>query len=224
MKIKIVFYFFFVIVFSIPMQAQVVIGSEKIPEKFSVLELISTTGGLRYPQLNSTQAGALKTALSAAANPLAGGLMFFHTDQAGNMEYYNGAQWSAVYMPFAVHSLRQPAGQGVEMIGSKNIQVPENASDVETQSYQLNFPATALSGISNLKVGKYLDFDNVIQSVTLDNASQITANNAFTVTFRRRAIHLIRESPEPFRFTLYATYDDNGTAKEIDLEVTLQRQ
>jgi hypothetical protein len=201
------------------MRTQVVIGSEKTPEKFSVLELLSTTGGLRYPQLATTQ----KSALNLAPNPLADGLMIFNVDNAGNLEYYNGSNWAAVYTPFVVRSIRQTgADQGVSITGTNSILVSVNANGVTAQTYHVNFPT--ITGISRLKVGKYLDFDNVVQSVTLNNTSLITTSNAFTVTFRQRAFDLIKESDKPIRFTLYATYDDDGTAKEIDFEVMLQRK
>jgi hypothetical protein len=213
------FWMFFLITHSVSTQAQVVIGSEKIPEKFSVLELHSTTGGLRYPQLTTTQKGAL----NPGSNPLANGLMIFNADYAGNLEYYNGGSWVQVYTPFVVQSIRQlGTDQGVNITGTNPILVQASATNVAAQTYSVHFPT--ITGISGLKVGKYLDFDNVVQSVTLSNTSLITTNNAFTVTFRQRAIDLIKESDEPIRFTLYATYDDNGAAKEVDFEVTLQRE
>jgi hypothetical protein len=214
------FWFFLLIVCSLPVRAQVVIGSEKIPEKFSVLELISTTRGLRYPQLTTSQ----RNALNPASNPLAGGLMIFNTDDAGNLEYYAGNVWTVVYTPFVVRSIRQSGvDQGVSITGRNLIPVQGNESAINTETYQVVFPGTLLSGISKLKVGKYLDFNHVVQSVELDNPLLVTGNNAFKVTFRQRAIDLLKESDDPLRFTLYATYDDNGAAKEVDFEVTLKK-
>ncbi|MDR2056841.1 MAG: hypothetical protein LBP83_00875 [Dysgonamonadaceae bacterium] len=212
---------FFLITYSISMQAQVVIGYNKTSEKFSVLELLSTTGGLRYPQLTQSQ----KDALSLTSNPLAGGLIVFNKDNAGNLEYYNGNSWTVVYTPFVIRSIRQLGrDQGVSITGTQSISVPVTASEVASQTYHIQLPGTILADISKLKVGKYLDFDNVVQSVTLNNTSIISTDNIFTVTFRQRAVDLIKQSSEPIRFTLYATYEDNGIAKEVDFEVTLQRE
>jgi hypothetical protein len=221
MRLKVVLGIFFGLVCSIPIQAQAVIGSNKIPEKFSVLELISTTGGLRYPQLNSVQMSALNATLNASSNSLAEGLVIFRTDNAGNLEYYNGTGWTVVYTPFITHPARPFSTQGVEITGPDIITVPGNVSSVGRQTYQVKFSGN-ISGISDLKVGKYLDFDNVVQSVTLNNAS-IGSSNEFELTFRQRAIDLIKESSAPIRFTLYATYNDNGTMKEIDIEIKLTK-
>ncbi|NDV46403.1 hypothetical protein D0T49_05030 [Paludibacter sp. 221] len=60
--------FFFVCIFQFSFfifnaNAQVTIGADKEPENYSLLELISNTGGVRLPQLNYTERAALTTQL-----------------------------------------------------------------------------------------------------------------------------------------------------------------
>jgi uncharacterized protein (TIGR02145 family) len=83
------------------LRAQVVIGSNKYPEKYSALELISNEkGGLRMPQLTTAQRDALKdgTSNSFTSNPnraipfLYEGLTIYNTTTRC-IEYYNAQRW-----------------------------------------------------------------------------------------------------------------------------------
>ncbi|MDR0681830.1 MAG: DUF1566 domain-containing protein [Dysgonamonadaceae bacterium] len=69
--------------------AQVTIGSDKTPENFSLLELVSNgSGALRLPQLTLDE----RKALNLSGNKLAKGLTIFNTT-AGCAEYWNGTKW-----------------------------------------------------------------------------------------------------------------------------------
>ena len=81
-------------------KAQVAIGDEKVPEPYSLLELIASSkkGGLSLPRLNDAeltiltdQILALKTTNVNAFNE-ARGLVIFNTD-IGCMEFWNSEKW-----------------------------------------------------------------------------------------------------------------------------------
>ena len=74
------------------LNAQVTIGDDKLPEDFSVLELISNgTQGLRLPQMTTVQRNAVTNA-DFKLNPLAKGLQIFNTT-SDCTEYWNGSRW-----------------------------------------------------------------------------------------------------------------------------------
>ena len=73
--------------------AQVTIGSNKHPENFSVLELISNNErGLRLPQLTNTQRDAMQAKFGAYAATEALGLMIYNTDNSCT-EVWTGTEW-----------------------------------------------------------------------------------------------------------------------------------
>jgi len=82
----------FILFFSSPLKAQVAIGSQNPPHSFSVLELIAKekTGGLRLPQLKTSEREALNSQLTG--NDKAKGLVVFDTD-LNCMELWNGSEW-----------------------------------------------------------------------------------------------------------------------------------
>ena len=76
---------------TLSLQAQIVIGSDKLPETFSALELVSTpsaTGGLLLPKSST-----------APASPVAG-LMFFDTSNS-SVKIYTGSSWITWNTPAA---------------------------------------------------------------------------------------------------------------------------
>lgn len=97
------------LVMSVPIKAQVAIGSDKKPEEFSILELVSPKEkpiglGLRLPQLTLEQRNALATQLKSYTTQtnsrgellkdLAKGLMIFTVHESYNcIEYWNGTEW-----------------------------------------------------------------------------------------------------------------------------------
>jgi hypothetical protein len=84
---------------SICATAQVTIGSNKAPETFSVLELISenNNNGLRLPQMTTEQRDAMADA-NFKANPEAMGLQIFNTCTKC-VETWNGAKWISACAP-----------------------------------------------------------------------------------------------------------------------------
>jgi len=78
---------------SINLSAQVTIGSGKIPESFSVLELISNQKqGLRLPQMNSAERTAMQATFGERATTEAVGLMIYNTDTSCT-EVWSGTEW-----------------------------------------------------------------------------------------------------------------------------------
>jgi len=84
--------------------AQVTIGNNAAPKQYSILELstVNVKGGLRLPQLNTSERNAL--VLDGTAN----GLIIYNTDEKC-VNYYNGSQWRSFcegagwfYMPSIV--------------------------------------------------------------------------------------------------------------------------
>jgi len=75
--------------FALPLKAQVTIGAQKAPHSYSVLELMSTKGGLRLPMLSNDERDALKlTSDSTEAN----GLVIYNTD-IDCMEFWSNGKW-----------------------------------------------------------------------------------------------------------------------------------
>jgi hypothetical protein len=75
--------------------AQVTIGELKDPESFSILELVSTSGGLRLPQMsnaNKTAAFGTDNSTLIAAGDDALGLQIFNIDTEC-VETWNGVEW-----------------------------------------------------------------------------------------------------------------------------------
>ncbi|NDV46678.1 hypothetical protein D0T49_06420, partial [Paludibacter sp. 221] len=68
--------------------AQVTIGADKAPETFSALEVVSTTGGFRLPQLTTVQ----RNALSVSGKDLAKGLTIYNTT-TNCTDTWNGTAW-----------------------------------------------------------------------------------------------------------------------------------
>ncbi|MDR1372419.1 MAG: fibrobacter succinogenes major paralogous domain-containing protein [Dysgonamonadaceae bacterium] len=80
-----------IVMFAAGAQAQVTIGSLDDPQPFSVLELISNSGGLRLPQLDTDQRDALDFEGHADE---ALGLQIFNTTTKC-VETWNGVEWIA---------------------------------------------------------------------------------------------------------------------------------
>lgn len=84
-------YIIIILLFSIcaGLQAQITVGSDNKPEKFSALQLDGETGGLRLPQLSVLQRNSLPVVAADA------GLMIYN--QTNNkIEYWDGTTWLTV--------------------------------------------------------------------------------------------------------------------------------
>ena len=90
-----------ILFFASPLKAQVVVGEDKEPYGFSLLELISSSGnegGLRLPQLGKADQEALRDQLLQYQNEVdpddksTRGLVIFNTFTKC-VEYWNGSEW-----------------------------------------------------------------------------------------------------------------------------------
>jgi len=78
-----------ILLFAVPLKAQVTIGAQKAPHSYSVLELASAKGGLRLPMLNTSERDALNlTSDSTEAN----GLFIYNTD-INCVEFWSDSTW-----------------------------------------------------------------------------------------------------------------------------------
>jgi len=75
--------------FALPVKAQVTIGAPKAPHSYSVLELMSTKGGLRLPMLSNDERDALKLTPDSTE---ASGLFIYNTD-IDCVEFWSGGKW-----------------------------------------------------------------------------------------------------------------------------------
>jgi len=85
------------ITFTLPLKAQVNIGSDTDPHPFSILELTTTDknhGGLRMPQLNNAERDTVQARFNenTATAEAAKGLVIYNTE-TGCLEFWNGKEW-----------------------------------------------------------------------------------------------------------------------------------
>ncbi|MCL2596438.1 MAG: hypothetical protein FWD66_02000 [Paludibacter sp.] len=75
------------------LSAQVTVGSDKVPETYSLLELVSNhSNGLRLPQMTTAQRDAMTNTADFKTNPNAQGLTIFNTTTYC-VETWNGNTW-----------------------------------------------------------------------------------------------------------------------------------
>jgi len=76
---------------TLPVRSQVLIGENKNPQSFSILEIstVLQKGGLRLPQLTNTERNVLAV---SATDVLSRGLIIFNTD-THCIEFWNGTKW-----------------------------------------------------------------------------------------------------------------------------------
>ncbi|GHV27216.1 hypothetical protein FACS1894176_08910 [Bacteroidia bacterium] len=79
-----------------PVVNGVVIGSDDdLNLSYAILDLESTTKGLRLPRLTSVNRDALNLTAELSTAESAKGLLFFNADDK-NLQYWNGAEWKAI--------------------------------------------------------------------------------------------------------------------------------
>lgn len=224
-RIKI--FILFMALCAISLHAQVTIGESKDPEEFISLKLVSTRGGLRYPQLSTAERAALG---ALNANSLAYGLMIYNTTGTGCLEYVKGADGWFNLCSVSLRSMKEVAD--VRISGDETIDFTsfvqagteaENSSDL-VREYTVDI--TNVDGLRNLRVGKYLDFKNVIRNVELISPDKISPSNKIKVSFYPKVVDMLkeREINNPIRATIYATYNEDGRDRQVKLEVNVIAQ
>lgn len=87
------------VLFSVNMEAQMTIGGKKVPEAFSVLELLNK-GGLRLPQMTTAE----RDAFAVQGNDNGSGLVIYNKT-TGCVEYWNKTRWVSLCDDTSVSAL-----------------------------------------------------------------------------------------------------------------------
>lgn len=201
-----------ILILSPNLHAQVVIGQDGPVEDFIALKIVSTSGGLRYPQLTGTQITTLTGTINN--NALANGLVVFNTDGTGSLQYYNGAgSW------VNLSTLRNIAKSGAEDIvafkGDSSIKIDDLVNNDYTAEYSIQ--STINQDIQLKKVGKYLDYENIIKDIIVD-IKDPSNRYKIQVKFYPKIKDLfeVNNNEGAVSFRLYATYTENGIEKQVD--------
>lgn len=125
--------------------SQVTVGSDEAPQKFSILEVISSSenpGGIRLPHLSEADKASVKAEL--LSNPTKGrGLLIYNTN-LGQVEYWDGTDWvvSKVIEPWMVSgSTTQVASSNTQNIYQMG-QVTIGSNETVDATAALNVVAT----------------------------------------------------------------------------------
>jgi hypothetical protein len=205
----------FILASGISLHAQVTIGAEgDDPEDFIALKLVSTTSGLRYPQLSGTQITTLNGTIGT--NSLAQGLVVFNTDGTGSLQYYvGGNKW--VNLSAIRGVAKSAAEEPVQFAGNANVNVNNIVSNNYIEEYSIQLPANR--NIELIKVGKYLDYENIIKSISFD-AESSTGSYKVEVEFYPKIKDLLQTDNEgSISVRLYAKYIDGGIEKQTDFTI-----
>jgi len=120
-----------ILFYAFPLKAQVTIGSQDAPRKFSILELVSNESGLRLPQLSTIERDNLK--LDELTDPdivqAAEGLLIYNID-TGCLEFWNGSKWISLCLSVTPTLTVYPLDLSFDATGepSQSVTVTTNAS------------------------------------------------------------------------------------------------
>ena len=148
------------------MSAQVTVGSEKIPETYSLLELVSNhSNGLRLPQMTTAQRDAMADA-AFKANTKAQGLRIFNTTTRC-VETWNGTVWITECEPPVDPSTVTTPGDGTlvgrvcfdidesntdnNSCGSQAARLGTQANFAAVSDYTYTFTASATGTVKNVR-------------------------------------------------------------------------
>lgn len=187
---------FLFLISTVQLQGQVSIGSSPTgdaiePNDFSVLELISNTGGLRLPHLTTEErdtlsntdafkAEAHRADLVSAKNPGLGlGLIIYNTSN-NTIEYWDGIQWARLFELSAINGLSLN-GHEVELGGTlskaTNLNIGTNSlhfnSDKGSVTVAGSTSAPTLDIEGNLRIGSAPSISNASALVRDDNTGII---------------------------------------------------
>jgi len=156
------------------LQAQVTVGSNTVPQSFSLLELDASTqkGGLRLPQLTTTERDALTGVTGNTTT--APGLTIYNTTTSF-IEYWDGTRWTHCNC----------ASTGMSHFTAVNGTNPD--CDMGSGSFIKIIGPTAgfsISGIAGGYDGKIITiYNSTANNMTiLNDATSIEANRILTLT------------------------------------------
>ena len=186
-----------VALFASPLKAQVEIGNQTAPQKFSLLELTTEKikAGLRLPQLTTDQ----RNALVANPNDVAKGLTIYNTD-TNCVDFWNGSEWislcdnttttaTTLAQPGAIAGVTDVCPSGMTqtysvaaVTGATNYTwtLPDGWTGTSTTNSITVTPALS-SGITNTADGTGASVSGTIQ-VTANNASGSSSASTLAVT------------------------------------------
>lgn len=150
---------------SLPVRAQVTIGSQDAPHSFSILELSTSEkkGGLRLPQLTTDQREEVANVWKNDANSAneAKGLVIFNID-TGCFEFWNGSAWISLCTSTPALTVNQTS-LAFDHTGS------------------LTSPETNTVTVTTNQNGWSIDPSSLPEWITISNTSGINGDS-FTVT------------------------------------------
>lgn len=158
------------------LHAQVTIGANAEPEKFSILQLENAAGtekGFRLPRLSQAQCQTLKNAV--AGKQPANGLVVYNTD-TNTIQYWNGTDW----IPIDYKNIEIEAENGVKFRNSTNpyggIELGGDLNNttgttVNMGTNSLGFPVPASNPGSTFTISSSSDFIVTNEKVGIGTSS-----------------------------------------------------
>lgn len=138
--------FALLIISTIPLRAQVTIGSNNIPEDFSILQIESEKRGVRLPQNTTTEKTSLNmTGKSVIEKSTAAGLVIYNKTD-GAAEYWDGTKWISLKKQVPVGLA---ASNGLTLADENKIELGGTLNANTTISIganELSFPDTGTNG------------------------------------------------------------------------------
>ena len=230
------------VLFALPLKAQVTIGKDSIPHEFSVLELSTDIlkGGLRLPQLSTTQREALLNTHNDSID--AQGLVIYNID-TNCLEFWANGKWINLCeaTPFDPSTFAlgtgtwtgrtcfdvalSNSGYACGNLAGRTWKADFNDPAINVQTYTF----TPTSQISKLQF-VYVESSTglIVQNLDYDKAYETTLNNAgpFTVTLTyKQSLNNSAKgltNANPLTVKIYAIYNDkpDGSGTKTVSELT----
>jgi hypothetical protein len=225
-KEKILVTFFYTVCCLSTIHAQAVIGSTKEPEPFSALELISSTGGLRYPQLTNAQISALAV---STADFRSFGLMVYNTaPNSESFQFYSNTGWKNLFanvqprsFALANDKVKVHSGQTQFFSAANPLSLRSETGDslLKSLKRELRLQFAEQVPVESLKVGKYIDAENLIKNIRVDTNDFPNVN--VQIEFYPKVIALTTDRTEANALSakLYATFLEKGVERQIRFPV-----
>jgi len=188
--------------FTLPLKAQVNIGSDTNPNPFSILELTTkiSPGGLRMPQLDNKERVAVQEKFNenTATAEAAKGLVIYNTD-SGCLEFWNGTEWISLCAdtasPAACVTPAQPSEINGNKFVKKGAKETYSVDNVEGVTYKWTVPDgwTINSGDNTNSITATASIDAGYGTVTVtpsNNCGDIGITRTLNVSFSCGAYNL----------------------------------
>lgn len=204
-------------------KAQVTIGSDKDPEEFSALEVISSTNGartgIRMAQFDNSSKTTLETKIVASNDTKnkAKGLMIYNTDTK-QLEYWNGTGWVAIPRGIAVPPL--VGKNGISNVTSTSIglggTITSAKVDIDLKDKKLLIPSSTAGGHVKVEANSGTDATMLISpgkvGVGINTISDIKNSLHIESGTIGNAISIRENSTTPNELDVVYSEDNLGTA------------